>query len=120
MVYGSMGVERTIHLDMTEHPADVEPSLAGHSIGRWENDVLIVDTVGFAPGILLADGRVPHSEALHIVERFTFDPEKSALKRDFTAEDPRYIVGQYRGTDTVFISDLPYHGTTPCVERTYR
>jgi hypothetical protein len=118
--YGSMGIERTIHLDMAAHPAEIEPSLAGHSIGRWENDVLVVDTVGFAPGILLADGRVPHSESLHIVERFTFDPERSALKRDFTAEDPLYLVGQYRGTDTVFISDLPYHGTTPCAERTYR
>ena len=35
-----------------EHPGDVEPSRAGHSIGRWENDVLVVDTVGFAPGVL--------------------------------------------------------------------
>jgi hypothetical protein len=120
MLYGSMGVERTIHLDTAEHPADIEPSLAGHSIGRWENDVLIVDTVGFAPGILLADGRVPHSEALHIVERFTLDPERLALKREYTAEDPLYLVGQYRGTDTVYISDLPYHGTTECVEQTYR
>jgi hypothetical protein len=120
MLYGSMGVERTIHLDMAEHPAGIEPTLAGHSIGRWENDVLIVDTVGFAPGILLADGRVPHSEALHIVERFTLDPERNALKREYTAEDPLYLVGQYRGTDTVHVSDLPYHGTTECVERTYR
>jgi hypothetical protein len=120
MLYGSMGVERTIHLDMAEHPAGIEPTLAGHSIGRWENDVLIVDTVSFAPGILLADGRVPHSEALHIIERFTLDPERNALKREYTAEDPLYLVGQYRGTDTVYISDLPYHGTTECVERTYR
>jgi hypothetical protein len=120
ILYGSMGIERTIYLDMSAHPADIEPSLAGHSIGRWENDVLVVDTVGFAPGILLADGRVPHSEALHIVERFTLGPERLALKREYTAEDPLYLVGQYRGTDTVYVSDLPYHGTTECVERTYR
>jgi hypothetical protein len=120
ILYGSMGIERTIHLDMTEHPSDIKPSLAGHSIGRWENDVLIVDTVGFAPGILLADGRVPHSEALHIVERFTLDPQRLALKREYTAEDPLYLVGQYSGMDTVYISDLPYHGTTECVDRTYR
>ncbi|HEY7671056.1 MAG TPA: DUF6152 family protein [Gammaproteobacteria bacterium] len=120
MLYGSMGIERTIHLDMAAHPADIEPSLAGHSIGGWENDVLVVDTVGFAPGILLADGRVPHSGALHIVERFTLDPEKSTLRREYTADDPLYLVGEYKGTDTVFVSDLPYHGTTECVERTYR
>jgi hypothetical protein len=57
---------------------------------------------------------------LHIVERFTLDPERNALRREYTAEDPLYLVGQYRGTDTVYISDLPYHGTTECVERTYR
>jgi hypothetical protein len=120
MLYGSMGIARTIHLDTVAHPAGIEPSVAGHSIGRWENDVLVVDTVGFAPGILLADGRVPHSAELHVVERFTFDPERLALKREYTAEDPRYLVGQYAGMDTVFVSNLPYHGTTPCADRTRR
>lgn len=119
LLYGSMGIERTIHLDMTEHPDDIEPSLAGHSIGRWEDDVLIVDTVGFEPGILLSDGRVPHSDGLHVVERFSLDPETLALRRDFVAEDPAYFEGQYRGSDTVHIADLPYHGTTECRDLTY-
>jgi hypothetical protein len=120
MLYGSMGIERTIHLNQSEHPADIEPSLAGHSIGRWENDMLIVDTVGFAPGILSADGRLAHSAKLRIVERFTLDPERLALRREYTAEDPSYFEGQYTGADTVLISDLPYHGTTACEDRTYR
>ena len=45
--------------DPSEHDrasGRIEPSVAGHSIGRWEGDVLIVDTVGFAPGVLSADG----------------------------------------------------------------
>jgi len=116
MLYGSMGLERTIHLDQREHPASLLPTVAGHSIGRWESDVLVVDTVGFAPGILSADGRLPHSGALHVVERFTFDPAKLALKRDYVAEDPSFFTGQFTGADTVYISDLPYHGTTPCKE----
>ena len=120
MLYGSMGIERTIHLNLSAHPADIEPSLAGHSIGRWENDVLIVDTVGFAPGILSADGRLPHSDQLHVVERFTLDAERLALTREYTAEDPTYFAGQYTGRDAVLISDLPYHGTTACEDRTYR
>ncbi len=53
--YGAPGIDRTVHLNETEHPANIEPSVAGHSIGRWENDVLVVDTVGFKPGILSAD-----------------------------------------------------------------
>jgi len=116
MLYGSMGIERTIRLDQHEHPASIAPSVAGHSIGRWENDVLVVDTVGFAPGILSADGRLPHSGSLHVVERFTFDPAKLALTRDYVAEDPTFFAGQFKGSDTVYISDLPYHGTTPCKE----
>ena len=118
MYYGSMGIERTIYLNMQEHPAVIEPSLAGHSIGHWENDVLVVDTVGFKAGILNADGRVPHSEQLHIVERFELDPETVALRRSYVAEDPLYFSGQFTGVDTMYISDLPYHGTTECRERT--
>lgn len=120
LLYGSMGIERTIHLDMDEHPDDIEPSLTGHSIGRWEDDVLVVDTIGFEPGILSADGRVPHSEALHVVERFTLDPEEGSLRRDYVAEDPLYFEGQFTGSDTVLISDLPYQGVTECEDRTYR
>ena len=120
MSYGSMGIERTIHLDQGELPADVVPSVAGHSIGRWENDVLIVDTVGFLPGILNADGRVPHSDGLHIVERFTLDATTMALRREYVAEDPLYFEGQYRGADAMLISDLPFHGTTECDDKTYR
>jgi hypothetical protein len=120
LLYGSMGIERTIHLNMSSHPADIAPSLAGHSIGHWEGDVLVVDTVGFTPGILSADGRLPHSGELHIVERFSIDPDSGALQRSYLAEDRAYFVGQYTGQDQVFAADLPYHGTTPCDDRTLR
>lgn len=114
--YGSNGIERTIHLNANEHPKSIEPSLSGHSIGHWENDALIVDTVSFKPGILNADQRIPHSENLHIVERFSLNTDTMALQRRYVAEDPSYFVGQFTGSDTMFISDLPYHGTTECEE----
>jgi len=117
MFYGSMGIERTIHLNMNRHPDDVQPSLAGHSIGYWEGDVLVVDTIGFKPGILNADRRIPQSGQLHIVERFSLDPEKRAVHRSYVAEDALYLKGQFSGADTMYISDLPYHGTTKCKER---
>jgi hypothetical protein len=120
MLYGSMGIERTIHLDETAHPADIEASVSGHSIGQWDNDVLIVDTVGFLPGILNADGRVPHSNELHVVERFSLAPGETALRREYVAEDPLYFDGEFRGSDVMMMSPLPYHGTTECEDRTYR
>jgi hypothetical protein len=117
--YGSMGLERTIHLNMTEHPPGLMPSRAGHSIGRWEDDVLVVDTVGFEPGILSADGRLPHSDQLHVVERFSLDPNGRSLTRSWVAEDPLYFEGEYTGRDVVHISDVPYQ-PTPCEDLSYR
>jgi hypothetical protein len=119
LLYGSMGLMRTVYLKMAEHPADVRPSRAGHSIGRWEGDTLVVDTVGFEPGILSADGRIPHSDRLHVVERFSLEPARPALMRSFVAEDPLYFQGQYKGADTVYIAEVPYQGTT-CDDRSYK
>jgi hypothetical protein len=119
LLYGSMGLTRTVHLNMTEHPKDIRPSRAGHSIGRWAGDTLVVDTIGFEPGILSADGRTPHSGQLHVVERFSLDPVKPALMRSFVAEDPLYLQGQYKGSDTVYVADVPYQGMT-CDDRSYK
>lgn len=80
--------ERIIHLDQTEHPADIAPSLMGHSIGRWEDGVLVVDTVAFLPhavgvGITTASG--PDK---HLVERFTLAEDRRHLQYDIVLEDP--------------------------------
>jgi hypothetical protein len=58
MEYGA-GLTRTVHMGMDAHPDDIAPSRAGLSIGRWDGDTLVVDTVGFEPGSLA--GSVPHS-----------------------------------------------------------
>ena len=114
--YGQHGFTRTIHMNRTEHPANIEPSRSGHSIGRWENDVLIVDTIGFLPGLLT--GGVLHSDRLHVVERFSFDPDKVAITRSYSAEDPLYFVGQLTGSDTILVADVAY-SPDPCTELTF-
>jgi hypothetical protein len=114
--YGFMDMVRTIHLDQTAHPANLRPSVAGHSIGKWENDVLVVDTVGFAPGVLSADARTMHSAQMHVVERFTFDAQKQTLTRTYVAEDPLYFSGQFKGTDTMYVAEVPY-GNYNCDDR---
>jgi hypothetical protein len=103
--YGFMGLERTIHLDMTEHPEQIVPSVAGHSIGKWQDDVLVVDTIGFAAGVLSADAVTMHSADMRVVERFSLDREKNALRREYVARDPLYFEGEYKAVDTVFIAD---------------
>jgi hypothetical protein len=104
--YGQMGLRRTIFMNQKTHPANSKPSRAGHSIGRWENDVLIVDTVGFLPGVLT--GSVRHSDQLHVVERFSLDTATMKLTRSYTAEDPVYLKGQYSGQDVVQVADYPF------------
>jgi hypothetical protein len=111
------GLTRTVHMNMTSHPAGIAPSRAGHSIGRWDGDTLVVDTVGFSPGSLA--GTVPHSDQLHVVERFVLDPRTFALKRDYTADDPLYFTDQYAGSDIVMPADAPF-AADRCEDLTYR
>jgi hypothetical protein len=111
--YGQLGFTRTIHMNLKTHPAAFKPSRAGHSIGRWENDVLIVETVGFAPGVLSPP--VLNSNQLRVVERFSLDSEKMLLTRSYTAEDPVYFKGQFTGSDVIGIADVPYK-PDPCKE----
>jgi hypothetical protein len=105
--YGQLGLKRTVYMNLREHPSGPKPSRAGHSIGRWEGNMLVVDTVGFAPGFL--NTPVRNSDKLHVVERFTLDPAKWALTRAYVAEDSVYLKGKYSGSDTVFIADAAYN-----------
>jgi hypothetical protein len=104
--YGQFGLKRTIYMNLREHPSNIRPSRAGHSIGRWEGDTLVVDTAGFLPGFL--NTPVRNSDKLHVVERFSLDPDRMALTRNYVAEDPVYLKGKYTGSDTIFVADAPY------------
>src|SRR5690606_31643542 len=62
---------RAIYMDGREHPADLQPSYFGHSVGHWEGDTLVVDTVGFNESSWMNRDGLPHTEQMHMVERFT-------------------------------------------------
>lgn len=108
LIYGFMDIVRVIHLDMEEFPADIEPSRAGYSIGRWEGDELVVETTGFAPGYLETRNAVMHGSEMHVVERFSYDHEAGTLARSWVAEDPTYFSGGYTGEDTIEVADIPF------------
>jgi hypothetical protein len=102
--YGQMGLTRTIHLNAARPPT--APSRAGHSVGRFDGDVLVVETTGFLPGVLSAPVR--HSAELRVVERFALDPTTFKLTRTYEATDPVYLQGTYAGSDVIQIADAPY------------
>jgi hypothetical protein len=82
---------RTVRLDLTEHPANVEPSLLGHSIGRWEGATLVIDTVAFTPHELGIGFGIPSSAGKHLVERLTLAADGLQLRYELTLEDPEYL-----------------------------
>jgi hypothetical protein len=112
LTYGFMDRMRTIHMDMAEHPADLAPSLSGHSIGRWEGDVLIVDTIGFTQSFRYSRNTISriNSDQYHAIERFTVDNENGTLIREYEATDALYWTdGSTRiGQDVLSISNLPW------------
>ena len=78
---------RTIYMDGRSHPRDLAPSFLGHSIGRWEGDTLVVDSVGFNEGSWMNRDGLPHTTQLHLTERLTrvnFD----TLNYEVTIDDP--------------------------------
>jgi Carboxypeptidase regulatory-like domain len=76
-----------IYLDGRGHPADPNPSWYGHSIGKWEGDTLVVDRVGFDPRVWLDQESHPHSDKLHIIERY-HRPDAGHLEIEITVDDP--------------------------------
>jgi hypothetical protein len=115
ITYGLYNFERRIHVGMAKHPDRLKPSYAGHSTGTWEGNTLVVDTVGFAAGVLSPPTR--SSEQMHIVERFTFDPQNFSLRRDYSVTDPVYLAAPYESYDIMYLSDVPYQ-KQPCKDMT--
>jgi hypothetical protein len=62
--------------------------------------------VGFAAGLLAPPTR--NSEQMHIVERFTFDPQKFSLRRDYSVTDPVHLAAPYESYDVMYLSDVPF------------
>jgi hypothetical protein len=80
---------RRIYTDGRKHPEDPDPTFGGHSIGHWEGDTLVVDSVAFIPESLLAPG-VGHSDQMHIIERI-HRVANDFLEIQQTIEDPKVL-----------------------------
>jgi hypothetical protein len=69
------------------HPKDLKPTPWGHSIGRWEGDTLVVDSIGFDESTWVDIEGLVHTDQYHQVERFT-RTDFNTLKYEVTVEDP--------------------------------
>jgi hypothetical protein len=80
---------------------EVVRSFYGNSIGHWEDkDTLVVDTIGFNEKFWFANGGLPHTEALHLIERFS-RPDLNTLRYEVTVDDPNTYTRQWTGGWTI-------------------
>jgi hypothetical protein len=92
---GNVHSYRQIFMDGRGHPKDLELTWMGHSIGTWDGDALVVDTVGLNDKTWLNGQGVPHSDALHVVERYS-RPDLGHLVIDITLEDPKAFTAPHK------------------------
>jgi hypothetical protein len=97
LIEGNVHTYRQIFLDGSGHPKDLDPTWYGDSRGKWEGDTLVVDTVGFNDKFWFDGVGHPHTEKLHVVERYR-RPDSGHLEFEVTIDDP----GAYTRPFTLF------------------
>src|SRR5437016_12584114 len=92
---------RVIYMDGRPHPTgdDLRPTFFGHSIGHWEGDTLVIDSVGFNEKQWVA-GSYPTTEKLHLIERIS-RPNLKTLSYEFTIDDPGAYTKPWSGFWTI-------------------
>ena len=103
MVSGFMNSLRIVYLDGRSHtdPDIIVRTFNGESIGRWEGDTLVVDTLGFRSDHHWMDqggASIPAGEQLHIVERIRLINDRKQLEIEYTMTDPEYWEGEWKST----------------------
>lgn len=124
---------RIVYMDGREHPKNFTPDYYGHSVGHWEGDTLVIDSVGYNEKFWFDRGGHPHTEKLHMIERIT-RTDMNNMRYEVTVDDPgaytkpwtgqfnlRYTPGdelfEYICQDNNFASELMI-GVLESVDRT--
>ncbi len=82
---------RRVFMDGRKHPKDLDTTTMGHSIGWWEGNTLVIETVGLRAGWFRPEG-VPYTEQARVLERLTLDGSGNKIHVALTLEDPEYYV----------------------------
>ncbi|HEY2385080.1 MAG TPA: hypothetical protein VGK48_28220 [Terriglobia bacterium] len=88
ILYEEFNHFRQIFTDGRRFPADASPSWFGYSIGRWDGDIFVAETIGFNDKSWFDDPGHPHTEALRVTERFR-RPDFGHLDVEITFDDPK-------------------------------
>jgi hypothetical protein len=104
---GNIHSYRQVFMDGRKHPVDPDPTWYGHSIGRFEGNTLVVDTVGFHDKFWFDFKGHPHTERLHIIERYT-RKDFNTLVNQITIDDPSAYSRPFTVTFTAELAPPDY------------
>ena len=97
LLFESNNIFHVIHTDGSDHPKDLDSTWMGHSVGRYEGDTLVVDTIGFNGKTWIDTAEHPSSDQLHVIERIHYiDPQHLAY--EVTWEDPKTYTRPIKNT----------------------
>ncbi|MFL2545803.1 MAG: DUF6152 family protein [Candidatus Rariloculaceae bacterium] len=99
----SMDITRTVHMNMSGHPDNIEPSEMGYSIGRFEDGTLVVETANFSAGTIT--GSNMHSAQMTLVERISVTPDKGRLLNEWVINDPEFYSEPLTGSQELHPTD---------------
>jgi len=96
MVYAGDQQVRRVYLNVP-HSRGIKPSWYGESVGHYEGQTLVIDTIGQNDKTMLDPYRTPHSEKIHVVERWAIVEDGRILEDVFTVEDPEAFYQPWTG-----------------------
>jgi hypothetical protein len=96
IVYSRDSQVRHVYLDV-QHSKNLTPTWYGESVGHFEGDTLVIDTIGLNDKTETDRFGTPHSEQIHVVERYKLSADKKALEDLFTVDDPRFFTTAWSG-----------------------
>jgi hypothetical protein len=119
MVYIEHNTPRRVWMDGRTAPADTPPTPMGFSVGRWEDDVLVVETTYLTAGWLDGSGLPMKGEGTRIVERYVFSDDRLSIDRTMTIYDPYYTAPLVRQRFAARGDDLSVTEQAPCDPDSY-
>jgi hypothetical protein len=108
MIYSGDAQTRHIYMNVS-HTKNPSPSWYGESVGHWEGTTLVIDTIGMNTKSFVDNYRTPHTERLHVVERWTRSQDGKTLELIFNVDDPDTFkepwsaIQRYRQVERPFI-----------------
>jgi hypothetical protein len=108
MIFSGDAQIRRIYLDVP-HSANLKPSWYGESVGHYEGDTLVVDTIGLNDKTFIDNYRTPHTAKLHVVERYKLIDDGKTLQVTFRVEDPDTFYQPWSAIGKLRRVQMPMH-----------